>query len=84
MHPNFVGALIHSALYQVGVFVAGIVTGHHLAWNLALAAMGVTYISHALGFVAFDTGSRRLMAGANAVVWLSIAFGAAAGIALLF
>jgi hypothetical protein len=46
MHPNVAGAPINSALYLFCVFVAGLVTGHTVAWQLSLAAMGVAFISH--------------------------------------
>lgn len=71
------GVLINSALYLNGVFVAGLVEGNLWAWKLALAAFGVTYLSYLAQFI--REGS-ILAVGA---VWLSIALGAAAGLALL-
>lgn len=41
-----VGLLINSALYCAGVFVAGIVTGNLVAAYLAIATVGVCYLSY--------------------------------------
>lgn len=79
MHPNVVGALLNSALYLLCTFAAGLATGHPMAWKLALVAMGVTYLSHMLSLI--PSVSRELC---QTIVAASIAFGAAAGITLLF
>jgi succinate dehydrogenase hydrophobic anchor subunit len=87
MHPNIIGALLNSALYLLCVFVAGIVTGHPIAWKLALIAMGVTYVSHIVGMrVANMEYAERdqVRPLTSAIVWLSILLGAAAGVDLLF
>lgn len=84
MHPNYVGALLNSAIYLACVFFAGIVVGDPLAWKLALAAMGVTYLSHVAGMRAAVLQSGRWITVSNAVVIASIAIGIAAGVALLF
>lgn len=79
MHPNIIGALVNSALYLTCVFVAGLVTGHPLAWKLALIAIGVTYVSHYLQLI--PSISRDVCTGA---VVASMAIGIAAGLDLLF
>ena len=76
-----IGALLNSALYLSGCMIAGLVVGNGFAWRLALAAMGVTYVSYLAQFVAADTSASRI---AIALVWFSIILGAVAGISLLF
>jgi hypothetical protein len=75
MHPNVVGALLNSAIYLVCVFVAGL-TGHHVASELALVAMGLTYLSHLAQIQQRWFG--------DVLVSLSIIAGVCAGLALLF
>lgn len=72
----FLGAMANSALYFGAVFVAGLVAHNLKAEYLDIAAIGVTYLSYMLQ--AFAT--TRLC---QAVVGLSVAMGAAAGVALL-
>jgi hypothetical protein len=79
MHPNFVGALLNSALYLVSVFVAGLMTGHKFAWQCAVVAMGVTYLSHVAQLV--ELTPRVLTA--DRLIMFSVALGIAAGLALL-
>lgn len=79
MNPNIIGALINSALYLLCVFVAGIVTGHPVAWKLALVALGVTYISHIA-----QIGPLVSRDWCMGIVVLSVALGATAGVDLLF
>ena len=76
MHPNIVGALINSAIYLLCVFVAGIMTAHPIAWELALLAMGAAFFSH-IAQIAARQGTEYLVAAS----WLC---GAAAGLTLLF
>lgn len=85
MNYAFVGAMLNSALYLVAVFAAGQVHGNVWAWKSAIAAMGVTYLSY-LAQCAWqaDQGNVVLHKVSNAFVWLSIALGVAAGLALLF
>jgi hypothetical protein len=91
------GALLNSALYLVAVFAAGMATRNPAAWMLAIAAMGVTYLSH---LAAIPRLAYRLVAHAETALvnvtprWqcaaqllltlASILLGAAAGVALLF
>jgi hypothetical protein len=90
----FLGALVNSALYLGSVFVAGIVTGNRLAWTLAIAAMGVTYLSYIVqtprvvpreGYSYDPTPELRLPPHVLAVtmVMASILLGAFAGLSLL-
>lgn len=83
MHPNYVGALLNSAIYLACVFFAGIVVGDPLAWKLALAAMGVTYLSHILQLPA-PSGRHLPMSIMFLAVIASVVLGIAAGVALLF
>lgn len=76
---GIIGTMVNSALYLLCVFVAGLVTGHVWAWKFAVAAMGVTYLSH---FLASAGG--EYMKRAPYFVVASIALGAAAGLLLLF
>lgn len=76
-----VGAQVNSALYLVGVFVAGLAGGNAWAWKLSLAALGVTYFGYLLHCIAEPGG--RWQTAAVAVVWLSIALGAVAGLSLV-
>ena len=78
MDPRIIGALLNSALYLSFVAWVGIMTGHHRAVYLAIAAMGVTY----LGYVAQISlpESQKVYAP---VIGISIALGLAAGVSLL-
>jgi len=78
MHPNVAGALVNSGLYLLCVFVAGIVTGHPMAYRLALASMGFAFFSHVLQIVRGNQDT-----AATLVVVLSWIVGAAAFGALL-
>lgn len=78
MHPNYVGALLNSALYLLSVFVAGLVTAHPLAWKLAIVAFGVTFLSHVFQL------EPRLKSIAAVLVVLSWLLAAPAGLALFF
>ena len=81
MHPNFAGALINSALYLAAVFVAALMTGHRFAWQCAIIAMGVTYLSHVAQFTVAQLGLVTRLA--NWLVIASMLLGALAGLALL-
>ena len=95
LQPIIRGIQVNSALYLTMAFVAGLVSGHPLAWKLALAAIGVTYLSYTLQMpklvaeypndptprVVYFRFQRAI--AQFMVIW-SIALGAAAGIALLF
>lgn len=71
------GALVSSTLYLGAVVTAALVTNHPIAWKLAITAIGVTFFS----WVAQIAEDKRT---AQALVLLSWAAGATAGIALLF
>ena len=83
MNLPVIGAMINSALYLVAVFIAAFIMGKDLAWKLDVAACGITYLSYVM-MAAGQVREKPAMMLANALVWLSIALGAAAGIALLF
>lgn len=85
MSPVVVGAIVNSALYLVCAFAAGLTFGPRIAWQLALAAMGVTYLSYIAQMrPLFIEGSPMARTLASTLVCLSIVLGATAGIALLF
>lgn len=88
MHPAIVGALINSALYLLCVFVAGLVTGHPLAWKAAVTAMGLAYLGYVTALLAAGSAKAlaaqvRWLAVSNAIVSASMSIGALAGILLL-
>lgn len=68
--------LINSVLYLAGCFVAGLLTHNPLAWRLALAAAGMTYLGYLVQLM-------KLPAAAAIVVCGSIGLGIAAGLALI-
>ena len=41
-----IGAMLNSALYCAGAFVAGIVTNNPLAWKLSLITIGATFLAY--------------------------------------
>ncbi len=72
------GLAVNSGLYTAGCFVAGLVTGHGIAWRLALAAFAV----RTLAFMADDR-----MIKPSLSLWLGQAatvVGVLAGLALLY
>ena len=78
-----IGVLLNSALYIAGCFIAGLLLGNTLAWRLALATAGVTYLSFVFHVVS-ETEGDAWQRAAGWLVWLSIALGINAGAALLF
>lgn len=75
------GILLNSALYLTGVVAAGLVTGNDAAWKMALAAMGLCYVSYTCQF---QYGTHWLyQTVGKAAVACSIVAGVAAGIFLL-
>lgn len=74
-----IGCLLNSALFLTCVFVTGLVTGHVVARDLAIAAMGVTYLSYMAQLRPGQTDNISIVA-----VALSVVLGAASGLALLF
>jgi len=76
-----VGALLNSALFLAGCFVAGILYRNPMAWRLALVAAGLTYLSH-LCHVQHFPGDRLAVWG-NMLTWVAIVVSIAAGLALL-
>ena len=80
-----IGALINSALYLFACWYAAVVFGYGVTWRLAVASMGVTYVSHVLNLAA-DSDPRGRTPWhpiPEIATWLSIVLGAAAGITLL-
>jgi hypothetical protein len=81
------GIQVNSALYLAGCFLAGLATQNGWAWRLALAAMGVTYLSYLIQAQEERDIYAAIVAGptyAVYVVYASIALGVLAGFALLF
>lgn len=74
----YIAILLNSALYLAGVFIAGIVTSHHVAWQMALITMGVCYISPMMQLALPEQRAANFI-----FILLSIALGIAAGVALL-
>lgn len=73
-----IAGIINSALYLIGVFVAGLLTNHPRAWALALITAGLCYLS-ALVQITFPSWR----AIASALVLWSIICGVLAGFAVL-
>lgn len=78
-----IGVLVNSALYLSLVFVAGLFFGVPLAWKGAVATAGVVYLAYFAQEAAIMRQSKVIWHAAVALVLLSIALGAGAGIALL-
>lgn len=73
----YVAIILNSALYLVGVFIAGLVTNHPEAWRLALTALGVCYISPSV-----QIALPKAMVLNIGIVALSIVLAVCAGVAL--
>lgn len=78
-NPFVFGALLNSALYLSAAFMAGLVTQHGIAWKLALATIGLTYLSH----VAQLPAGGRTDWLATGLIWTTRVTGAVAGLLLL-
>ena len=78
MDHRIIGAQLNSALYLAFVAWAGITTGHQVAAYVAIAAMGVTYLTYL-----YQLSAAPSTTFGNLYVWLSVALGIAAGILLL-
>ena len=76
MDYRYLGAVVNGALYCAGVIAAGLSTWHPWAAYLAIAALGVTYLSY---LVQLHVATLRF---ANLVVAISILLGVIAGLAL--
>jgi hypothetical protein len=74
------GALLNSALYLTGCFVAGLVVGNPIAWKLSLVAAGLVFLAYSL----MATGHPRLSAASDYVGAASWVVGIAAGGFLLW
>jgi len=72
------GAIVNSALYLTGVFVAAAMYGHKTAVVLAIAAAGVTFVSYSAQVL---TPERRGLCAGLSIG--SSAIGLIAGLALL-
>ncbi len=82
-HWLYVAAILNSALYLVGVFLAGVATGNKLAWSLALVTMGLCYFAPVLQIAwPRPTGAQSILLAA-VVLW-SLTIGTAAGWVLVF
>ena len=84
MHANIIGAIVNSAIYILLVFVAGLVRGYPVAWKLAIATAGVTYLSHLVSGLASARNNAAVMHVATFFVGVSIGLGMIAGLDLLF
>lgn len=74
-------ALLSSALYLTGVFVAGLATSNGLAWKLALVSEGMCFIAYVCQYL---WALHPIYAAvASTAVACSVFAGAAAGMALL-
>ena len=78
-----IGVLLNSALYLAACFVAGLVLGKPLVYDLAIAASGVTYLSYIAHFSSEEPGD-HLHSIAIYLVFASVALGVLAGLSLLF
>lgn len=74
----FAAGVLNGALYLAAVFIAGLWVRNPVAWKLAIAAMGLTFLCY---FVQCVNEGR---VWAMLASYLSIAVGIAAGLALLF
>lgn len=72
-----IGVLLNSALYLTGCFVAGLVTANAMAWRLALASAGVTYVCYLIQPLGLPRPA------VICVVAISIVLGLGAGLSLL-
>lgn len=75
MLANWAG--INSAIYCISVFMAGIYFGNPWAWKLAIATMGICFLSYSLQMWYGGTTLVKI------VVLVSITTGAVAGLSLL-
>ena len=77
-----IGLLLNSALYLVGCLVLGVILGDLAVCKLAVAALGITYLSY------FSIGREPGRVdwphtAARVFTYFSIAFGFSAGVLLL-
>lgn len=82
MNLVLISGMINSALYLIGVFIAGIITHNPAAWKIALFTAALCYLS-ALAQAIIPADSRIYGWVVTGFVAASVAFGAAGGIALL-
>lgn len=80
--PAYIGAMVNSAIYLASVFTAGLVTHNHWAWQAAIVAMGVTYLSYIANLEA--AWERIPIAISHAITVISIILGTFAGLMLLY
>lgn len=78
----FIALILNSALYITGVFVAGLVTGHPFAWQLAIVTAALCYFSPFVQLLLVGKPKSQHWPGLVLVI-VSILVGAAAGFSLL-
>jgi hypothetical protein len=80
------GVLLNSALYLGGVLAAALLWRNRAAAELAIATLGITYLSYVCHLVGDHRERVNAWLGRRApeLTWLSILFGVAAGVLLLF
>lgn len=76
MDYRYLGAIVNGSFYCVAVVAAGLATWHPWATYLAIAALGVTYLSY---LAQLHVATLRF---SNLVVAISILLGIASGLAL--
>lgn len=95
MSPIHVGALLNSALYLTGCFLAGLHLNNAVAWRCALVGCGVAFLSYVFQSIRqlpedlmrpVDFWDLRPIAWPLGLIFVAISwvFGIAAGVALLF
>lgn len=79
------GALLYGSFYLLSVAIAGIWLGHPHATLLAIATMGVTYLSFSFNLFALNRqpAASLLLTIGNGLTLLTILLGVCAGILLL-
>ncbi len=74
--------LLNGAVFSVLAFVAGVMTGNPMAWKMAIATVGWSWVCYAAEYL---SGGHAIFRGIAVVACiLSIAFGVIAAQALLW
>lgn len=71
-----IAALLNSALFLAGIFVAGLVLHNPLAWKLALVSAGLCFLCYVTQYLGHENVAATLAS-------TSIVAGAVGGVALL-